>query len=260
MLAAQHQADNANHHEHDSCDDRGYDDDVPCVLCHGMPVCLLRNRTLRVNCLFAALAIDSSRESDSDSPATAMAASGATMETFTEPASCKGKHDPGIPIYVTGGWKTGLTGGYSEIFERLQAAGFGAYRWDKPEHNAHGDRDQYASILEYLSKIKAFVMLSENPTAGGGASQLMLGYALLRGVPVIFVDPNAGQHVRPGRTNADHPMLANLIGSATQLSKQLTIVKTLEEALDVLTDQREKSKELWRREKERIEKQAAAAE
>lgn len=153
---------------------------------------------------------------------------------LTTPASCEGKHDPGIPGYVTGAWKTGLVGGYDEIFTRFREAGVGCYRWDKSTHNSHGDQDQLASIREFLGKCQVFVMLSEKPTAGGGASQLMLGYALISGMPVIFVDPNAGTHVKPGRANRDHPMIANLVGSATQLDKQLTIVKTIDEAIAAL--------------------------
>jgi hypothetical protein len=134
-------------------------------------------------------------------------------------------------VYVTGGWKTGLIGGYEEIFTKFREANLGCYRWDKSSHNAHGDQDQLASIKEYLTKCQAFIMLAENPKAGGGASQLMLGYALLSGIPVVFVDPNAGKHVKPGRSNRDHPMLSNLIGSAMQLNKLLIIVSSVEEAI-----------------------------
>lgn len=124
------------------------------------------------------------------------------MSKLSVPASSEGKFDKGIPIYVTGDWKRGLTGGYDEIFGKFQEAGFGAYRWDKPEHNAHGDSDQFASIKSAFGKIQAFVMLSENPV-GGGASQLMLGAALMGGMPVVFCGSECwaalqGGVVKPG--------------------------------------------------------------
>jgi len=154
-----------------------------------------------------------------------------TMSKLSVPASSEGKFDEGIPIYITGGWKQGLTGGYDEIFAKFKEAGFGAYRWDKPEHNAHGDSDQFASIKDAFTKINAFVMLSENPTAGGGASQLMLGFALMLELPVIFVDPNAGKHIRPGRSSRDHQMIANLVGYACKAEGQMRIVKTIDAAI-----------------------------
>ena len=157
-----------------------------------------------------------------------------TMSTLSVPASSEGKFDEGIPIYVTGGWKQGLTGGYEEIFGKFRGAGYGAYRWDRPEHNAHGDSDQLASIRDAFGKIQAFVMLSENPTAGGGASQLMLGAALMSGIPVIFVDPNAGRHFRPGRSSRDHQMIANLVGYASRAEGRMKIVNTIDAAIAAL--------------------------
>lgn len=156
------------------------------------------------------------------------------MSKLTVPATCEGKFDEGIPIYVTGGWKQGLTGGYTEIFSKFQEAGYGAYRWDKPEHNAHGDSDQLASIRDAFNRIQAFVMLSENPTAGGGASQLMLGAALMGGLPVVFVDPNAGRHFKPGRSSRDHQMIANLVGYASRAEGRMKIVKTIDAAIATL--------------------------
>lgn len=154
-----------------------------------------------------------------------------TMSKLSVPASSEGKFDEGIPIYITGGWKQGVTGGYDEIFANFREAGFGAYRWDKPKHNAHGDSDQFASIKDAFTKIQAFVMLSENPTAGGGASQLMLGYALMSELPVIFVDPNAGKHARSGRSSRDHQMIANLVGYGCKAEGQMHIVKTIDAAI-----------------------------
>lgn len=160
-----------------------------------------------------------------------------TMSKLSVPASSEGKFDEGIPIYVTGGWKQGLTGGYEEIFGKFRKAGFGAYRWDKPEHNAHGDCDQFASIKDAFGRIQAFVMLSENPTAGGGASQLMLGAALMRGIPTIFVDPNAGRHFRQGRSSRDHQMIANLVGYASKADGDMKIVKSIDAAIAALRRQ-----------------------
>lgn len=157
-----------------------------------------------------------------------------TMSKLSVPASSEGKFDKGIPIYVTGGWKQGLTGGYEEIFGKFREAGYGAYRWDKPEHNAHGDIDQFASIKDAFGRTQAFVMLSENPTAGGGASQLMLGAALMGGVPTIFVDPNAGRHFRPGRSSRDHQMISNLMGNASRADGRMKIVKSVDEAIAAL--------------------------
>ena len=157
-----------------------------------------------------------------------------TMSKPSVPASSEGKFDEGIPIYVTGGWKQGLTGGYDESFGKFREAGYGAYRWDKPEHNAHGDSDQLASIRSAFDRIQAFVMLSENPTAGGGASQLMLGTALMGGMPTIFVDPNAGRHFRQGRSSRDHQMIANLVGHASKANGQLKIVKSIDAAIAAL--------------------------
>ena len=190
-----------------------------------------------------------------------------TMSKLSVPATSEGKFDEGIPIYITGGWKQGLTGGYDEIFGKFREAGFGAYRWDKPEHNAHGDSDQLASIRSAFDTIQAFVMLSENPTAGGGASQLMLGAALMGGMPTIFVDPNAGRHFREGRSSRDHQMIANLVGYANKANGQLKIVRSIDAAIAALPQliadveaqiEDEIAANKWKEEQERAA--AAAAE
>ena len=189
------------------------------------------------------------------------------MQKLSVPATSKGKFDEGIPIYVTGGWKQGLTGGYDEIFGKFREAGFGAYRWDKPEHNAHGDSDQFASIQDAFENILAFVMLSENPTAGGGSSQLMLGAALMDGIPTIFVDPNAGRHFKLGRSCRDHQMIANLVGHTSQANGRMKIVKSIDAAIAALPQlikevleqaEDEIAAEQWKNEEVKMAKKAAA--
>ena len=155
---------------------------------------------------------------------------------ITRSDSYEGKYDEGVPIYVTGKWAQGVMGNFDELFNNFRKAGFGCYRWDKPAHVLHGALGQYISVTSFFrEKCKAFVfMVDEGDVYEYGTSRLLLGDVFALGIPVYFVDPRNGKHVRDNNECRDHKILANYVAAAAKLTNKLHLFDTMDDAMEAM--------------------------